>query len=62
MTGRALMALGLGQCVNWGVLYYAFAALMGPMASELRATPWVVTGAFSVALLVAALAAPIVGQ
>ena len=62
MTGRALMALGLGQCINWGVLYYAFAALMMPMASELRATPWVVTGAFSLTLLVAALAAPIVGQ
>ena len=62
MTGRALMALGLGQCVNWGVLYYAFAALMIPMASELRATPWVVTGGFSLALLVAALAAPLIGQ
>lgn len=23
MSRRALIALGIGQCVNWGVLYYA---------------------------------------
>ncbi|AMY10801.1 oxalate/formate antiporter family transporter [Luteitalea pratensis] len=62
MPRRALVGLGLGQCINWGVLYYAFAGLLLPMATDLRATPWVVTGAFSSALLVAALAAPVVGQ
>ena len=61
MTKRALVALGVGQCVNWGVLYYAFAVLLLPLAQELRQPTWVVTGAFSVALLMSAALAPYVG-
>ena len=30
MTTRAVWAIGLGQCVNWGVLYYAFGVLLVP--------------------------------
>lgn len=62
MPPRAVAALGLGQLVNWGVLYYAFAVLLQPVQAELAVAPWVVTGAFSLALFVSALLAPAVGR
>jgi len=62
MTTRALIALGIGQCINWGVLYYAFAVLVVPLQRELGVDTWVVTGAFSVALLMSAALAPAVGR
>lgn len=62
MSPRALIAIGIGQCVNWGVLYYAFAVLLLPVEAELGAQRWIVTGAFSLALLLSALAAPLVGR
>jgi len=62
MTPRAVIALGIGQCVNWGVLYYAFAMLVVPLERELAVPTWVVTGAFSLALLMSAALAPTVGR
>lgn len=62
MTPRAVIGLGIGQLVNWGVLYYAFAMLVQPLERELGVPTWVVTGAFSVALLMSALLAPTVGR
>jgi MFS family permease len=62
MMRAALTALGLGQLVNWGVLYYAFAILLEPVRRDLAVPSWVVTGAFSLALLVSALLAPLVGR
>jgi MFS family permease len=62
MSSGAITALGLGQLVNWGVLYYAFAVLLQPVQAELERPAWVVTGAFSLALLVSALLAPVVGR
>ncbi len=62
MTPRAIVALGIGQCVNWGVLYYAFAVLVLPLERELGVPTWVVTGAFSLALLMSAALAPTVGR
>jgi MFS family permease len=62
MTRGALVALGIGQCVNWGVLYYAFAVLVLPLERELGVPTWVVTGAFSIALLTSAALAPTVGR
>ncbi len=62
MTRRAVVALGAGQLVNWGVLYYAFAVLLLPVEQDLGVAQWVVTGAFSLALLVSAAAAPLVGR
>ena len=61
MTQRALIVVGIGQCVNWGVLYYAFAVLLLPLERELGAPTWVVAGAFSLALLMSAALAPRVG-
>jgi MFS family permease len=62
MTPRAVVALGIGQCVNWGVLYYAFAVLVLPLERELGVATWVVTGAFSLALLMSAALAPAIGR
>jgi hypothetical protein len=62
MSSRAVIALGIGQCVNWGVLYYAFAVLLLPVEAELGTARWIVAGAFSLALLLSAIAAPIVGS
>jgi MFS family permease len=62
MTSRAIVALGIGQCVNWGVLYYAFAVLVLPLERELGVPAWVVTGAFSLALLMSAVLAPAIGR
>lgn len=58
----ALTGLSLDQLVVWGVLYYAYTVLAGPMAEDLGISPRVVAGAFSLALLVAALLARLVGR
>jgi hypothetical protein len=62
MTSRAIWAIGVGQCVSWGVLYYAFGVLIIPIEQNLGVARWVVVGAFSGALLVSAVAAPMVGR
>ena len=62
MTSRGVVALGIGQCINWGALYYAFAVLVVPLQRELGVETWIVTGAFSLALLMSAALAPAVGR
>lgn len=62
MTRREVWAVGLGQCVSWGVLYYAFGVLIVPVERDLATPRWVVVGAFSLALLVSAMASPHVGK
>lgn len=62
MTRRAVAVLGVGQCVNWGVLYYAFAVFVLPLERELGVSSWVVTGAYSIALLMSAALAPSIGR
>lgn len=61
MTRQAVWTIGVGQCVSWGVLYYAFSVWLVPVERDLGAARWLVTGAFSTALLVSAVAAPAVG-
>ncbi len=62
MTQAAVWAVGFGQCVGWGVLYYAFGVLVVPVEQQLGAPRWMITGAFSMALLTSAFAAPVVGR
>jgi MFS family permease len=62
MPPRALWAIGCGQLVNWGVLFFAFGALLVPVSAALQAPAWLVTGAFSLGLLISAIAAPAVGR
>jgi hypothetical protein len=62
VTSRLVMGIGVGQLVNWGVLYYAFGVLLLPVERTLDAPQWIVAGAFSLALLVSAAVAPTIGH
>ena len=55
-------ALSITETVSWGILYYAFAAFLVPMQRELDASAAQLTGAFSLALAVSALAGVFVGR
>lgn len=62
MHPRAIWAIGCGQLVNWGVLYFGFTVLLVPLEQSLGTPRWLIAGAFSAGLLVSALAAPLVGR
>ena len=55
-------ALSVTETVSWGVLYYAFGVFLVPMRRELAWSPAELTGAFSAALLVSALAGVLAGR
>jgi MFS family permease len=57
-----VFTLGVTETISWGVLYYAFAVYLAPMQAELGWSRGEMTGAFSVSLLVAGLAAIPVGR
>ncbi len=58
----ALVGLGASQNIGYGTLYYAFSVLVPDIAHDIgRSEQWVF-GAFSVALLVGSLAAPLSGR
>jgi MFS family permease len=52
-----VITLGVTETISWGVLYYAFAVYLAPMQAELGWSRGDMTGAFSLALLLAGLAA-----
>jgi MFS family permease len=54
--------LAITETVSWGVLYYTFSVFVTPMEQELGWTRTETTGAFSLALATAALAAVPVGR
>jgi MFS family permease len=62
MPTRTIWAIGCGQLVNWGVLFFAFSVLLVPLQVAFAAPRWLVAGAFSLGLLVSAIAAPAVGR
>ena len=62
MHPRAIWAIGCGQLVNWGVLFFAFSVLLVPLQAAFDAPRWLIAGAFSLGLLVSAIAAPAVGR
>ena len=58
-----VLALACTETISWGVLYYTFAVLMPLVeASRLGWSRVAMTGAFSLALLLAGLAAPLFGR
>lgn len=59
---RIVAALAVTQTVGFGVLYYAFSAFVLPMEAELGWTRAQTSGAFSLGLLVAGLAAIPIGR
>ena len=67
-TGRAryygwkiVGTLSLTETVSWGILFYAFSIFLSPMRDELGWSSSTLTGAYSLALLVSGLSAPLVG-
>ena len=55
-------ALALTETISWGVLYYAFSVFLVPMRDELGWSLAMLTGAYSLALLLSGLCAPLVGS
>lgn len=55
-------ALSLTEMTSWGILYYAFSVFIVPMQQELGWSRPALTGAFSLALLTAGIAALPVGR
>ncbi len=62
MHPRVIWAIGCGQLINWGVLYFGFGVLLVPLEQSLGAPRWLIAGAFSLGLLVSAIVAPAVGR
>ncbi|HEX2314632.1 MAG TPA: MFS transporter [Thermomonospora sp.] len=59
---RIVAALAVSQTAGYGVLYYTFAVLLPEMRADLRTGTAQITGALTLALLVAAVAAVPVGR
>ncbi|HYY89955.1 MAG TPA: MFS transporter, partial [Chloroflexota bacterium] len=57
-----VVTLGITETISWGVLYYAFSVFLAPMEAELGWSRGEMSGAFSVGLLLAGLAAVPVGR
>ena len=55
-------ALSITETISWGILYYAFAVFLLPMQRDLGYSAAQLTGAFSLALLVSAVAGIVVGR
>ena len=64
-TGRAwamAWTLGITELISWGIIYYAFSALLVPMQNEFGWSTGAITGAYSLALLISGFLAPTVGR
>src|SRR5439155_24859576 len=57
-----MVTLGVTETISWGVLYYAFTVYLAPMEAELGWSRGDMTGAFSLAVLLAGLAAVPAGR
>lgn len=59
---RVVSILAVTQILSWGSLYYAFAVLSPAMQRDLGMRPEALVAAFSGAMLVSGLAAPLIGR
>jgi MFS family permease len=59
---RLVPSLGLTQIISWGALYYSIAVLGASMREELGLSAAALFGAYSLSLLLSALAAPLTGR
>jgi MFS family permease len=59
---RVVAALSITETVSWGIVYYAFSAMLLPMGRDLGASTAALTGAFSIALVVSGAAGVAVGR
>ncbi|WP_350276454.1 MFS transporter [Kribbella sp. HUAS MG21] len=60
--GRLVGALAVTQTVGYGVLYYAFSVILGPMSADLGISHTTAAGALTVAVLVSGLLSIPVGR
>ncbi|MEV4262449.1 MFS transporter [Kribbella sp. NPDC049584] len=60
--GLVVAGLAISTTIGYGVLYYAFSALLEPMGHDLRISTTTATGALSVSVLVSAVMAVPVGR
>ena len=61
-TGLVVTGLAITTTIGYGVLYYAFSALLEPMHHDLRISTTTATGALSVSVLVSAVMAVPIGR
>jgi MFS family permease len=54
--------LAVTELISWGILYYAFSALLVPIQEETGWSSGAITGAYSLSMLVSGLAAPLIGR
>jgi len=59
---RATLTLAISQLVSWGVLFYGFAVVASDITDETGWSEGLVSGAFSIGLLIAGLGAPPVAR
>ena len=59
---RLVSALGIGQIISWGTLFYSIAVLGPPMAHTLGVSDVMLYGSFTAGLFVSGLASPWVGR
>ncbi len=59
---RLVPALGLTQIISWGALYYSIGVLGASMRADLELSAAALFGAYSLSLLLSALAAPLAGR
>jgi MFS family permease len=59
---RLVIGVGITQIIGFGTLFYAFGSVVPALSSDLGITPGTAFAAFSLALLVGALAAPMAGR
>jgi MFS family permease len=59
---RITATLAVTETISWGILYYAFSVFLVPMHDDLGWSVTAMTGAYSLALLVSGLLAPLVGR
>ncbi len=59
---RLVPALGVGQIIAWGTLFYSIAVLGPPMARDIGATDTELYGSFTAGLFVSGLVAPWAGR
>lgn len=57
-----MLVLAITETISWGILYYAFSVFLVPMHEDLGWSVPEMTGAYSVALLLSGLCAPLVGR
>ncbi|HJU21614.1 MAG TPA: MFS transporter [Casimicrobiaceae bacterium] len=55
-------ALGIGQIISWGTLFYSIAVLGPPMARDLRISDVMLYGSFTAGLFLSGIASPWVGR